>query len=103
MALSWMSFPRPSQSEGSTSGTWDDFLSDDEIKEAFVTLNDDSQMPWNLNPSLGGVKLRQHAYTFNRSRKDIEAHKGLALIDSLCDKITQRFDCEIADVFCNRF
>ena len=77
------------------------FIPPEEHKEVYNTLNND--FPWDLEPKLFGEKLKQHAYSYKRTRKEKTAHKGLALLDNFCRQLEQRFDGEISDVFCNRF
>lgn len=82
-----------------------DFLSSDDATSAFECLNDDANFPWDKNPKLYGVKLTQHAYIYNRKKSKNKAatFKGIALLEDLCDKVQQRFDGKISDVYCNRF
>jgi hypothetical protein len=93
------------QKATSTSGVylWEDFMTEEEADEAFATINDESKMPWDLNPRFGGERLLQHAYQFNRTPNEIETYEGLSLIERFCHNISQRFDCQVSDVFCNRF
>ena len=79
---------------------WQQFLSAQESDKAFEILNED--FPWDLNPKLFGEKLTQHAYLYKRNIP-VDTHKGLAYLEDLCEKIEDRFDCEVWDVFCNRF
>lgn len=82
-----------------------DFLSSDDATSAFECFNNDANFPWDKNPKLYGVKLTQHAYIYNRkkSKNKAETFKGIAVLEELCEKVQQRFDGKVTDVYCNRF
>jgi len=82
---------------------WRSFLDEKEVQDAFSLLNNDEHFPWDLNPVLFGEKMTQHAYTYKRSNKENKEHTGLAFLETLCEKLEERFDGTIYDVFCNRF
>ena len=49
-----------------------------------------------------GESLPQHAYYFQRRKKEITDNNALALLEHMCEKIEKDFDVEVYDVYCNR-
>lgn len=62
------------------------FVSDTEADELFVELNDDTKVPWNLKPVIGGERLTSHACDFKRTEKEIRKWSGIFP----CSGITSR-------------
>lgn len=78
----------------------DQFLSQDQAKDAFQILNSD--FPWDLKPSLYGERLPQHAYNHIRNNKTL-SNAGISQLEELCAQIEEKFDGKVSDVYCNRF
>jgi len=85
---------------------FDHYLSADEAREAFNIL--DTDFPWDLNPTLYGEKLKQHAFEYERYNKkkansERKQFAGVECLERLCQQIERDFDGDVEDVFCNRF
>ena len=83
----------------------DNFLSQEEAREAFGILNNSTNLPWKANPTLYRIKLNQHAYEYRRSKRNIKrASKsiGMSKLEELSRKIEKEFDGKVSYVWCNR-
>ena len=84
----------------------DNFLSQEEAREAFGILNNSTNLPWKANPTLYRIKLNQHAYEYRRSKWNIKrASKsiGMSKLEDLARKIEKEFDGKVSYVWCNRW
>ena len=78
------------------------YLEKSERERAFEIFNSDL-FPWQKKPKLYGESLPQHAFYFQRGKKEIKNNDALALLDQMCKRIETDFDVEVYDVYCNRF
>lgn len=53
-----------------------EFVTPTEADRLFEMLNDDTNIPWDLKPVIGGERLTSHACLFKRKEKEIRKWSG---------------------------